>query len=97
MTTETIQVSKIEETLSLECHPVCPCRNASCPPGCSCKTDIANNRTLALIFNALGILVAILATYMIINTDSKLYLVFWICYSVLRRMMLRSKEHLKSE
>ncbi|CAG4937889.1 unnamed protein product [Parnassius apollo] len=89
----------IEETLSQDkCKPNCPCKKLPlCPPGCSCKEDNKQTAALRLVFNALGILVALLATYMIITTDSKLYLVFWICYSVLRRMMLKTKSGARVE
>ncbi|CAK1589210.1 unnamed protein product [Parnassius mnemosyne] len=83
----------IEETLSQhKCKPNCSCKKLPlCPTGCSCMEDNKQTTALRLVFNALGILVAIIATYMIVTTDSKLYLVFWICYSVLRRMMLKTK------
>ncbi|CAK1542705.1 unnamed protein product [Leptosia nina] len=55
------------------------------------------SKRMRLIFNALGIVIAVLATYMIVSTDSKLYVIFWLCYSVLRRLMVKSRSHLKTE
>ncbi|KAJ0172737.1 hypothetical protein K1T71_011876 [Dendrolimus kikuchii] len=69
----------------------------ACPLDCPYRKQNKYTKPVQIIFNAIGILVAILATYLIISTDSKLYLVFWICYSVLRRMMLKSKNALAKD
>ncbi|VVD02311.1 unnamed protein product [Leptidea sinapis] len=63
----------------------CPICNITDEKASKPKTKNRN-----LIFNAVGILIAVLATYMIISTDSKLYIVFWIFYSVLRRLMVKT-------
>ncbi|XP_047998715.1 uncharacterized protein LOC125236072 [Leguminivora glycinivorella] len=60
-----------------------------CPLDCPCRQKTSSY--LPLLFNILGILFAVFATYMMITTDSNLYLIFWICYSVLRRMMGKNK------
>ncbi|CAH2055877.1 unnamed protein product, partial [Iphiclides podalirius] len=80
-----------ENLLQHKCEPNCPCKNPPvCPPGCPCRKE-SRRASTRLFFNALGILVAVLATYMIVTSDSKLYLVFWISYSILRRMMVKNK------
>ncbi|CAG4960895.1 unnamed protein product [Colias eurytheme] len=86
-------MSTICDTMS-ESHSIQPCEAQ--PVECLCKKKKSSNR-MQLVFNAVGIMVAVLATYMIINTDSKLYIIFWICYSVLRRLMVKSRRHLKTD
>ncbi|XP_059046718.1 uncharacterized protein LOC131842204 [Achroia grisella] len=78
--------------------PECKEDSATCNklPNAICYRKHNNyNNAIKVILNVLGIIVAILASYMIINTDSKLYIIFWLCYSVLRRMMLKSKKQQK--
>lgn len=77
------------QILEPECPQDCPCRT-TCPPGCPCKTR--SSKTSQMFFYAAGVVVAILAMYLIVSTDSKVYLVFWVVYSVLRRMILKSKK-----
>ncbi|XP_047027890.1 uncharacterized protein LOC124635974 [Helicoverpa zea] len=69
-----------------------------CPVDCPCKTkkESVFARPMALLFNAIGILVALIATYMIVTTNSNIYLVFWVAYSVLRRLS-KSRSHIKSD
>lgn len=63
----------------------------TCPMDCPCRKQNTKSSYIPLLFNALGIIIALFATYLLITTDSKLYLIFWICYSVLRRVMAKTK------
>lgn len=67
-----------------------------CPADCPCKEKPAKSKPMALFFNAIGILIALMATYMIVTTDSNIYLIFWVAYSILRRLT-RSRSHAKSD
>ncbi|PZC80107.1 hypothetical protein B5X24_HaOG215329 [Helicoverpa armigera] len=69
-----------------------------CPADCPCKTkkESVFARPMSLLLNAIGILVALIATYMIVTTNSNIYLVFWVAYSVLRRLS-KSRSHVKSD
>ncbi|KAG6459739.1 hypothetical protein O3G_MSEX011573 [Manduca sexta] len=92
--TQTVEefVTKHEKTLEIEMKPkkVTFAKN-TCPADCSCR--VKNTKTpLQIMFNAIGIIIAILATYLIVSTDSKLYLVFWVGYSILRKMMKKKNE-----
>ncbi|KAF9802915.1 hypothetical protein SFRURICE_015512 [Spodoptera frugiperda] len=71
-----------------------------CPEDCPCKINAqkTQRRPLQLLFNVIGIIVALVATYLIVTTDSNIYLIFWICYSVLRRLTKsKSRSHVKSD
>lgn len=59
-----------------------------CPVDCPCKTQKENTyeKPMKLMFNAIGIIVALIATYLIVTTDSNIYIVFWVAYSILRRL-----------
>ncbi|OWR51293.1 hypothetical protein KGM_205988 [Danaus plexippus plexippus] len=85
----------IVETKSIEdeCNSNCDCRKL-CTLACCIKPT--GYSPLRLIVTAIGILVAIFATYLIVSTDSNLYIVFWVCYSVLRRLMTKSKSKIKT-
>ncbi|KAF9422117.1 hypothetical protein HW555_002138 [Spodoptera exigua] len=71
-----------------------------CPEDCPCKMNVQKpqKRPLQLLFNLIGIIVALVATYLIVTTDSNMYLIFWICYSVLRRLTKsKSRSRVKSD
>lgn len=74
-----------------------------CPVDCPCKTkkESRYEKPMRLMFNAIGILVALVATYLIVTTDSNIYIIFWVCYSILRRMsksrLSVSSSHAKSD
>ncbi|KAG7304990.1 hypothetical protein JYU34_010425 [Plutella xylostella] len=65
---------------------------AECPQCSQAKSAF----WLQVLFTILGVLVAVSAAYLMVATDSRLYLVFWIAYSVLRRMM-KKKTHVKAD
>ncbi|XP_075982411.1 uncharacterized protein LOC142980735 [Anticarsia gemmatalis] len=72
-----------------------PPQTLGCPPDCSCKKT-SPYKPMNLFFNAIGIIVALIATYMIVTSNSNLYLVFWVCYSVLRRLA-KPRVHAKKD
>jgi hypothetical protein len=65
-------------------------------PGYLLNSKSYNYNARAVFFNVLGIIFAIFVAYFIISTDSNIYLLIWVCYSVLRKMIGKSRTaHLK--
>ncbi|XP_073954523.1 uncharacterized protein isoform X2 [Choristoneura fumiferana] len=65
-----------------------------CPPDCPCRRTpetVKSSIRLQIFFNVLGIFFALFAIYLMVTTNSNLYLIFWICFSVLRRMMGKTR------
>ncbi|GBP77895.1 hypothetical protein EVAR_54278_1 [Eumeta japonica] len=51
-----------------------------------------SNYLFRVVFTIIGLLVSAYASYVIITTNSNLYLVLWVCYSVVRRLMRGNKK-----
>lgn len=104
--TEFLPKTQFKQTMSPKTQPKLPPKNTQdlppqalgCPPDCPCKTEKKSiyTRPMQLLFNAISILVALIATYLIVTTDSNIYLIFWVAYSVLRRLS-KSRSHAKSD
>lgn len=52
---------------------------------CACK-ETYDKSGFYTICTVIGILVAILSSYVLITTNSNLFLIFWITYSILRKI-----------
>lgn len=93
--TKEITLSKTKMNLPSKSKTDLPPQALGCPPDCSCKKNTSRKGT-QILFNAIGIIVALIATYLIVTTNSNIYLVFWVAYSVLRRLS-KSRVHVKQD